>query len=100
MRGDKRPLPAPLSAELVQPEKVDAKLNASIHNRFDVEVIDSRTGEVRQRAQGENIILNQFWDIFFSGYTYFKGIAYGSGTNSPLVSDKVLGKQEGAINPT
>ncbi|MEG1565077.1 MAG: hypothetical protein RR365_15370, partial [Bacteroides sp.] len=56
--------------------------------------------EVRQRAQGENIILNQFWDIFFSGYTYFKGIAYGSGTNSPLVSDKVLGKQEGAINPT
>ncbi|MEG2001094.1 MAG: hypothetical protein RR053_06870, partial [Evtepia sp.] len=85
VRGKTRPLP--VSANEVVAGTVDAKLNASIHNRFDIEVIDSRTGQVRQRAQAENIILDQMWANF--DY-FFYDIQYGTGTGVPAATDKTL----------
>ena len=39
----------------------NVNLNASIHNRFDVEVVDAKTGKVKQRAQAENVICDFLW---------------------------------------
>ena len=71
-------------------QHIDAKLNASIHNRFDVEVVDSVTGEVRQRAQAENVICNQLWTRMLSPEAYFNYIHYGSGSGTPAVGDTSL----------
>ena len=46
IRGQKRTLP----------QKKEVAINASIHNRFDIEVVDSQTGEVKQKAQADNVI--------------------------------------------
>ena len=32
-----------------------------IHNRFDIEVVNIKTGQIRQRAVGYNVICNQLW---------------------------------------
>lgn len=58
----------------------EAKFN--IHNRFDIEVIDSVTGEVKQKAFAENIVLNSFWTRLLSPNTYFNYIHYGTGTGT------------------
>lgn len=88
IRGKKRPLP--VAAEIVDNvPKVEAKMNASIHNRFDIEVIDSRTGEVRQRAQAENVILNQMWSKMWVS-EWFKYIHYGRGAGIPAAADTAL----------
>jgi len=49
------------------------------HNRFDIEVIDVRTGEVRQRAQAENIILDRMYTRITQFATYFTKIHFGNG---------------------
>ena len=76
IRGAKRQL-------AVRPRS--ANISASIHNRFDVEVVDVRTGEVRQRAQAENIVLDNFWTHWMStntNYYNFARVSVGSGTGS------------------
>lgn len=87
IRGQIRP--APVLAEIT-PQKIGAKFNASIHNRFDVEVIDAETGEVKQRAQAENVICNQLWTQIFSPATYFNYIHYGTGSGTPAASNTSL----------
>lgn len=67
---------------------------ANIHNRFDIEVLDSKTGEVRQRAQAFNVICSGFWTNF-SGYFY--AIAYGSGNGVPSASDVALFNKADAV---
>jgi len=37
---------------------MDIKIGAKLHNRFDIEVKDVTTGEIVQRAQAENIVLD------------------------------------------
>lgn len=59
-------------------------IQANIHNRFDVEVIDAATGEIRQRAQAENIILDSLWSRI--GTSYFSYIQYGTGTGTPTAN--------------
>ena len=76
-------------------KKPERSLMASIHNRFDIEVIDAKTGEVKQRAKAENVILNQLWDVFLSGW--FGYLAYGSGTGTPSVSDTSLFNKKGVL---
>ena len=66
--------------------KVD--LNASIHNRFDIEVVDTRTGEVRQLAQAENVICDTWWTNISSSYVSY--IAFGSGAGTPSPADTSL----------
>jgi len=71
---------------------MDIKQKVSIHNRFDIEVIDSRTGEVKQKAYAENIVLNRLWTALLAdnGNRYFGYIFYGSGTGTPSASDSTL----------
>lgn len=91
IRGTKRPRVKAI--EIIEPkdQKVDAKLNASIHNRFDIEVIDAKTGEIKQRAQAENVICNQLWTRLFTPATYyFNYIHYGTGAGTPSASDTSL----------
>ena len=73
----------------------DLKIDIKLHNRFDIEVIDAKTGKVKQQAQAENIILNALWDRLCgsdwnSNNYYFKAIHYGSGTGTPAVTDTSL----------
>ena len=62
-------------------------VNASIHNRFDIEVIDAKSGKIRQKAQAENIILDNLWAYMFSSTSanrgWFKYIRLGTGEGTP-----------------
>ena len=80
IRGNKR----------MMAQKVEAKMHCSLHNRFDFEVIDSITGEIKQKAQAENIILNQLWARLLSPNTYFNYIFYGTGSGTPAATDTQL----------
>ena len=79
IRGQTRPLPveAGITPEV---QHIGAKLNASIHNRFDIEVVDAETGKVRQRAQAENVILNNCWTNFKSIWNAYIHYGKGAGT--------------------
>lgn len=68
--------------------KNDAKLNVAIHNRFDIEVVESTTGKIKQRAQAENVILNALWARL--GTAYFSRIMFGSGSGAPSATDTAL----------
>lgn len=62
--------------------KMEQKLN--LHNRYDIEVVDCRTGEMRQKAQAENIILDGAWGQILNNTlgSWFNSIAYGTGTGT------------------
>lgn len=93
IRGMTRPLPVKTNIipSVIPPEVVtlDANFNASIHNRFDVEVIDAHTGAVKQRAQAENIIVNKMWSSYLNT-VWFNYIHYGSGIGTPATTDTQL----------
>lgn len=74
LRGKKQPL--------AKAPEVKAEMPCSIHNRFDLEVIDTKTGEVKQRAYAENIILAALWTRMFAPNNYFSNIHYGTGTGT------------------
>ena len=51
----------------------------TIHNRFDLEVRDAKTGELKQKATGFNIVLDQMWTRLCGGSSYFVDIHFGTG---------------------
>ena len=63
------------------------KAQASLHNRFDIEVLGP-DGKVRQRARAYNIILNGLWTYMLASATatyrtlWFYAIHFGSGTGT------------------
>lgn len=59
---------------------MNSNANVKIHNRFDIEVV--RDGEVIQRGQAENIVLNRMYTKLCNFSTYFANIVYGSGTGT------------------
>lgn len=62
-------------------------VNGNIHNRFDIEVIDAKSGEIRQRAQAENIILDALWTKLLSASpAYNQYIHYGTGSGTPTAN--------------
>lgn len=73
---------------------MNIKQDVRIHNKFDIEVIDVRTGEVRQRAKAFNVVLDQFFTTHMSrGNAYhagFKSISMGKGSGIPSPSDTGL----------
>lgn len=75
-------------------------LNALIHNRFDIEVVDSKTGKIKQRAQAFNVICDSLWDILLIPAPYFNKIIYGSGFGTPSASDVTLFDKIAAYNVT
>lgn len=77
-----------LPKEDIHTAKADVGLN--IHNRFDIEVIDASTGEVKEKAEAYNIIKNNLWSRLFSKNTWFNYIHYGSGEGVPDPTDPGL----------
>lgn len=76
-------------------------IDVKIHNRFDIEVTDINTGEIRQKAQAENIVLDSLWSrLLGSSSGYFSAIAYGSGTGTPDPSRTTLFKHVAAVSVT
>ena len=75
-------------------QEVKANLDCSIHNRFDVEVIDAVTREVKQRAQAENVICNSLWARMFNATPtnrmWNNCIHYGTGSGAPSETDTSL----------
>lgn len=59
-----------------------ANLGIKIHNRFDFDIKDARTGETIQKAQAENIVLDRMYDRLLEFRTYFDNIVIGSGTGT------------------
>ena len=79
---------------------MELKHNLSIHNRFDIEVINAKTGEIKKRAQAHNIITNNLWECLCAGsqssdINYFYQIYWGSGTGTPAVTDTDMFVREG-----
>lgn len=56
--------------------------NISIHNRFDIEVKDSITGKIKQKATAYNMILDTMWVRLCGGDYFFKTIVIGTGTGT------------------
>lgn len=72
-------------------KQLNFDIKASIHNRFDIEVVDASTGKVKQKAFGHNVICNNLWTrLFSSTYDYFNYIFYGGGSGTPSSSDTSL----------
>lgn len=99
IRGNKRPVQAKADKAL------SLDFRASIHNRFDVEVLDAATGELKQKARGFNVICDALWDRLL--YTsdgrwlprrYFNYVLYGSGSGTPSASDAALFNKIGALS--
>ena len=61
-----------------------------LHNRFDIEIIDAKTGEIKQKAFAENVILNNWWSVIESNGIPFGNLAFGSGSGTPSASDTAL----------
>lgn len=67
---------------------MEFKQKAVIHNRFDVEVRDAKTNELKQTAVAYNIILNRWFHYFTKtgGVSYYadplKAIGVGKGTGT------------------
>ena len=77
---------------------MEIKQDVFVHNRFDVEVRDAKTGTVRQTATGFNVILDSYFSFMFNSTdrrTPFSHIAFGTGTGTPAATDKALFKQLG-----
>jgi len=67
------------------------KMKMNLHNRFDIEVRDAGTGELKQKAYAENIILNQAWaQILVDGQDWFDHIKIGTGTGTIAASRTTL----------
>ena len=92
MRGTKR---------IILPHGTKYEAEASLHNKFEIEVVDTKTGEIRQKACAFNVICNTLFTALFNSSDtykpYFNAIVYGSGSGTPAVTDTALFKQEGCL---
>lgn len=86
IRGIKRPMPLPKK----DITNVNVPITASIHNRFDIEIVDVATGEIRQKAMAENVICNQLWTRLFTPAQYFAYMHFGTGSGTPDITDTSL----------
>lgn len=69
---------------------MNIKSNAVLHNRFDIVCRNAKTGEVIQKAQAENIVLDRMYTRLCNFSTYFVYILFGTGTGTPSASDTAL----------
>lgn len=82
IRGSKIELPSK------ETRNVDVDLN--IHNRFDIEVIDAKTGAVKQKAEAYNVVTANYWTRVCGQQAWFSYIHYGRGNGTPTTADKGL----------
>ena len=69
---------------------MNIKGNSVLHNRFDIVVSNIETGEVIQKAQAENIVLDRMYTQLCNFSTYFVNIVFGTGTGIPTASRTTL----------
>lgn len=75
---------------------MEIKEKVLLHNKFDVKVVDSRTGEVKQTATAYNVILNYYFSSRLTNtplYKYSDLLAYisvGTGMGTPAITDTSL----------
>lgn len=79
------------------------QLNVNIHNRFDVEVRNIKTGKVTQRAVAYNTILDYMWYRLANGNAYASYIHFGTGTGEEIAKDEYelfehLGYKQAALD--
>lgn len=89
IRGIKRPMPVQ-KMDSTRVTNVNIPITASIHNRFDIEVVDATTGKIRQQAMAENVICNQLWTRLFTPDKYFAYMHFGTGSGTPDIMDTNL----------
>ena len=82
VRGTNRQIPTPPT------KRID--VGTSIHNRFDIEIVDSVSGEVKQKAYAENVICKGLWSTLMAGNGYNSYIHYGDGSGTPSANDTSL----------
>lgn len=76
-------------------EKKNVDVNADIHNRFDIEIVDSVTGRIRNKVRAYNLICNSLWTELeksrtTSNHMWFYKITYGRGNGTPASEDSDL----------
>ncbi len=59
---------------------MNVKAGVNFHNRFDIEVRDAKTGELKQKGQAENIVLDRMYERLCNFNSYFNYIHFGQGT--------------------
>lgn len=99
IRGTKRALVSEPDTGTPNKNKIDLALMARIHNRWDVEVVDAATGEVKQRARGFNVICNGWWSVIPNGGS-ISYIVYGRGSGTPAATDTALFDRIGSKSVT
>ena len=62
-------------------------IKPKVHNRFDIEVTDAVTGEVKRRVTSYNIVLDQFFTRLIGRASKLGYIHLGTGTGTPAVTD-------------
>lgn len=68
----------------------------TLHNRFDVKVVDANSGKVKQTAVAYNVITNYYFNCRLTGSPLsktsdlFRYIAIGTGTGTPAITDTAL----------
>lgn len=70
--------------------KFNANLGIKLHNRFDIQVRDAETGEIVQKAQAENIVLDRMYTRLLAFSSYFDQIVFGTGTGTLAASRTTL----------
>ena len=73
------------------------KETVKFHNRYDVQVIDSVTGRIKQEAHAENVVLDNVWQLIIHNGTNSSNtsrsiytLGLGTGTGEPSSSDTGL----------
>lgn len=61
---------------------MNIKTGTKFHNRFDIEVRNAVTGEIKQKGYAENIILDQMYTRLCNLQTYFVNIHFGTGAGT------------------
>lgn len=69
---------------------MNIKIGSKIHNRFDIEVRDKITGDLKQKGQAENIILDRIYTRLCNFNSYFSYIHFGQGTGTLDPSRELL----------
>lgn len=78
-------------------EGLGGRIRLNIHNRFSIEVTDSSTGKLKQRAKAENVVLSQYYPNLNDNNLY---ILIGKGTGVPSESDTDLFSRIDYLHPS
>lgn len=72
--------------DMTKMPKNNCDVDLLIHNKFEIEVTNAETGEVKRKAEAYNIIKKDFWDYLFGSNehrAWFQAIVFGNGSGTP-----------------